>query len=149
MCLGISQYPDSADPGPTARLENLIPADIWKVIKTHPYTAAYKGKQNNHDFLADKIDTVKRLNTYTDLLERIATLMRQHVIKVAAEHSKQYQAMLRAPALYEPKQRVCMRNCLGLPDGTKLFEVNIPVFQVQLAEMGGNLKVVTAIGSLQ
>jgi len=145
----ISQYPDSADQVPNARLEKLVPTDIWNLIKNHPYTAAYKGKQNNYDFLAEKIDTVKRLNLYTDLLEKIAGLMRQHVTRVSAERSKQYQEILRAPALYKPKQRVCMRNCLGLPDGTKLFEVDLPVFQLQLAEIGGHLKVVSATSSFQ
>lgn len=145
----ISQYPNTADQLSAARLEKLIPSDIWRVIKNHPYTAAYKGKQTNYDFLAETIDTVRRLNSYTDLLERIAILMRRHIIKVSAERSKQYQAVLDARDLYEPKERVCVRNCLGLPDGTKLFEVNVPVFQLQLAEIGGNLRVVSATSSFQ
>jgi hypothetical protein len=145
----ISQYPESEDQVSNARLDKLVPNDIWNLIKNHPYTAAYKGKQNNYDFLAEKIDTVERLNLYTDLLENIAHSMRQHVTRISAERSKQYQEILRAPGLYEPKERVCMRNCLGLPEGIKLFEVNIPVFQLQLAEIGGHLRVVSATSSFQ
>ena len=33
----------------------------------------------------------------------------------------------------------------GLPNGTKLFEVNVPVFRLQVAEVSGSLKVVSAI----
>ena len=145
----ISQYPDLADQVPASRLAKLIPTNVWNLIKNHPYTAAYKGKENNYDFLSEKIDTVKRLNLYTDLLERIGALMRQHVIKIAAEHSKQYRAMLDEWDLYQPKERVCVANCLGLPDGTKIFEVNVPAFQLQLAEIKGSLKVVSAISSFQ
>jgi hypothetical protein len=35
-------------------------------------------------------------------------------------------------------------NCLDLPAGTTLFEVNVPVFILQVAEVNGNLKVVSA-----
>lgn len=46
--------------------------------------------------------------------------------------------------LYSPRVRICARTCLGLPRGTKLFQVNVPVFTLQLAEIEGRLKVVSA-----
>jgi hypothetical protein len=48
-------------------------------------------------------------------------------------------------SLYQPVVNVCATNCLGLPAGTTLFEVNVPVFRLKMAEIGGNLKVVSAI----
>jgi hypothetical protein len=143
----ISQSPpDSDDP---VALERLVPSDAWQLIRNHPYTAKYKHQEANYDFLAEKIDNVERLRSYTDLLERLGALMRKHVIRVAAERSKAYQAMLEDWDLYEPKIRSCGQDCLGLPNGTRLFEVNVPVFHLQLAEIGGNLKVVSAISSFQ
>jgi hypothetical protein len=53
--------------------------------------------------------------------------------------------MLEEWDLYQPKVRTCTANCFGLPNGTKLFKVNVPVFDLQVAEVGGTLKVVTAI----
>ncbi len=140
----ISVYPESADPLPAARLAELIPSDIWNLIENHPYTAGYK-KQGSYDFLSEQIDSVERLTIYTDLLERIGVLMRRHVVKIDAEHSKQYKAMLDEWDLYQPQEQLCLQNCFGLPAGTKLFGVNVPVFRLQLAEIRGNLRVVSAI----
>jgi hypothetical protein len=143
----ISQSPpESDDP---AASERLVPSDIRQLIRNHPYTAAYKSQEGNYDFLAEKIDSVERLRSYTDLLERLSSLMRKHVVKVAAEHSKPYRAMLEHWDLYQPKVRSCAQNCLGLANGTRLFEVNVPVFRLQLAEIRGKLRVVSAISSFQ
>jgi hypothetical protein len=143
----ISQSP--ADSDEPVAVERLVPSDVWQLIRSHPYTARYKEQEGNYDFLAEKIDNVERLRSYTDLLERLGVLMRKHVIRVVAERSKAYQAMLQAWNLYEPKVRSCGEDCLGLPNGTRLFDVNVPVFHLQLVEIGGNLKVVSAISSFQ
>jgi hypothetical protein len=143
----ISQYPSESDlPVPD---EKLLPPDIVQLVKDHPYTATYKGRAGNYDYLAENIDRVERLRSYTDLLEKIAALMRKHVIDVRAERSKEYMSMLQdwdwTFALYQPEVRICAVDCLGLPQGTRLFEVNVPVFRLQLAEIGGQLKIISAI----
>ncbi|HUS10235.1 MAG TPA: surface-adhesin E family protein [Pyrinomonadaceae bacterium] len=147
----ISQYPSDSDEA--VAVERLVPSDVLQLIRNHPYTAAYQRQESNYDFLADKIDSVERLRSYTDLLEKLGSLMRKHVIRAAAEHSKAYQAMLKywhwTFDLYQPRVRVCARNCLGLPNGTRLFEVNVPMFRLQLAEIEGNLRVVSAMSSFQ
>jgi hypothetical protein len=140
----ISQYPYE-DYIPEKKL---IPQDIVKLIDNHAYTTTYKGKQDDYDYLAEKIDSVRRLRSYTDLLEGIAVLMRRHVIAAGAEHSREYQAMLDGD-LYFPSVRVCTTDCLGLPKGTKLFEVNVSVFHLQLAEIKGELRVVSATDNFQ
>lgn len=151
-CLyAISQYPADSDE-PVAD-ERLVPADVLQLIRNHAYTAAYKSQEGNYDFLAEKIDSIERLRSYTDLLEKLGSLMRKHVIRAAAEHSKAYQAMLEdwhwTFDLYQPRVRVCARNCLGLPNGTKLFEVNVPVFRLQLAQIRGSLRIVSVVSSFQ
>jgi hypothetical protein len=129
--------------------EKLIPIDIARLIKAHRYTATYKRSVGDYDYLGENIDSIERLRSYTDLLERISALMRKHVIGVRAERSKEYQAILEDSGwtfdLYQPRVRVCAQDCLGLPRGTRLFEVNVPVFRLQLAEISGQLKVVSAI----
>lgn len=142
----MSQYPsDSEEP---VSEEKLIPPDIVQLIRNHPYTSAYKGKSGDYDYLLEKIDSVERLRSYTDLLEGVGELMRKHVKRVEAEQSKELLAMLEGWdfqfALYKPSVRTCAQNCLGLPNGTRLFEVNVPVFRLQLAEIKGELKVVSA-----
>lgn len=124
--------------------EKLIPADIIELLESHPYTARYKGKGDNYDYLAENIDSIERLRSYTDLLEKVSALMREHVVATDAEHSKDYQEILEYWDLYQPKARACDTECLGLPKGTRLFEVDVPVFRLQIAVMKGKLVVVSA-----
>jgi hypothetical protein len=143
----ISQYPPESDsPVPD---EKLLPPDVVQLVKDHPYTATYKREAGNYDYLAETIDRVERLRSYTDLLEKIASLMRKHVINARAEGSKEYTSMLEdwdwTFELYQPKVRICAVDCLGLPQGTRLFEVNVPVFRLQVAEVRGQLKIISAI----
>ena len=139
----ISQLPSDSEV--SASVENLLPPDVLRLIKNHRYTAQYKGRKDNYDFLGEKIDSVERLRSYTDLLEKLSSLMRNHVERVGAARTKEWHAMLEDWNLYQPKVRACSGSCLGLPGGTKLFEVSVPVFHLQVAEVGGSLKVVTAI----
>ena len=138
----ISQYPYAAD-GAIPE-EKLIPPDVLEFIDNHPYTARYKGKEDNYDFLAENIDSVERLRSYTDLLEGIGALMRKRVISVEAEHSREYLTMLEDWDLYQPTVRVCTTDCVGLPKGTKIFDVDVPVFHLQVAEIKGELRVISA-----
>ena len=142
----ISQSPSDSDEPVT--VNRLLPADVLKLIRNHPYAARYR-KGDNYDFLADKIDNTERLRSYTDLLEKISLLMRKAVNRVGAERFKAYQAMLEDWDLYNPKMRTCDADCLGLPIGTRLFDVYVPVFHLQLAEIGGHLKVVSASSGFQ
>ncbi|HKE58096.1 MAG TPA: hypothetical protein VKB46_15390 [Pyrinomonadaceae bacterium] len=125
--------------------EPVIPPDIYKFIDQHPYTLNYRRQPGNYDFLAENVDSIERLRSYTTLLEGVGALMRKHVARVRAENSHGYRDMLEEWDLYRPKQRNCASECLGLPKGSKLFVVNVPVFQLQIAEINGQLKVVSAI----
>jgi hypothetical protein len=139
----ISQLPSDFD-GPTPE-EKLLPPDVLQLIRNHPYTTHYRIRAGNYGLWEENIDSVERLRSYTDLLEKLSSLMRDHVRRVGATQSKEWHAMLEDWDLYQPKVRVCAGNCFGLPNGTKLFEVNVPVFHLQVAEVSGSLKVVTAI----
>ena len=147
----ISQSPSDSDE--RVPDEKLIPPDIVQLIRGHPYTATYKREAGNYDYLAENIDSVERLRSYTDLLERISALMRKHLISARAEHSREYQTMLEdwhwKFDLYQPTSRVCDTECFGLPKGTRLFQVNVPVFRLQLAEISGQLKIVSAVDYFQ
>ena len=125
--------------------EKLIPADVSDLIDNHPYSAKYKSKSNHYDFLGDRIVSVEQLRGYTNLLENIAVLMRRHVSNADAESSRDYQELLEDSGLYVPLERICAADYLGLPKGTRLFAVNVPMFQLQLAEIDGKLKVISAI----
>lgn len=137
----ISRLPeDSAEPP----AEKLLPPDLVQLIKNHRYTAQYRIREGNYDLLAEEIKSIEQMRSYMDLLDKVNSLMRNQVERVRAAESKEWHAMLEAWNLYLPKARVCTANCLGLPDGTQLFEVNVPVFVLQVAEVGGSLKVISA-----
>ena len=122
----ISEHEDAAE------VEKLLPHDVRQLIK-------------NQYFLREKIDSVERMRSYTDLLEKISSLMRVHVRRVRATQSENWRSMQSYWGLYQPIVNVCAKNCLGLPAGTTLFDVNVPVFRLKVAEISGNLKVVSAI----
>ena len=138
----ISQLP--SDPDAATSVEKLLPPDVLETVKNHPYTTQYKVSDSDFNFLADNIDSAPRLQSYTDLLESISALLRQHVEKAKAAESEKWIAMQKAWQLYQPKVAVCGHNCLGLPAGTKIFDVDVPVFRLQVAEVGGELRVVSA-----
>jgi surface-adhesin protein E len=123
-------------------LKRLVTPDVLELIDKHPYTIAHK--KNDYDFLGDKINDLEQLRSYTNLLEGIVAVMRKHIS--GAEQSKQYSEIAETWNLYQPKVRVCQESCLGLPAGTKLFDVNIPLFRLQIAETAGQLRVVSAYG---
>ena len=139
----ISQFP--SDPPP---VEKVLPPDVLKLLNNHPYTLKYQTQKGAYDFLAETIDDVERLRSYTDLLERISSLMRVHVKTVKAEQSADWKEILEEWKLGQPKLRVCGKDCLGLPKGTKIFDVDIPIFHLQVAEIEGKLKIVSALSRL-
>jgi hypothetical protein len=140
----ISQSPsedDSIQQG-SAPEDKMIPAEVYQLINNHPYTLTYKGKGGGYDYLAENIDSIARMRSYTDLLEKIAVLMRKRVIGVQAERSQQYQQMLEEDS--DIKSGICQSECLGLPKGTRLFEMTLPLLHLQFAEIKGELKIVSA-----
>ena len=120
---------------------DLIPGDVADLIANHPYTAQYKGKQENYDFLAEEIDSIQRLRSYTDLLEDISAMMRKHLTNVDTDFPEYREIREDTP---NPDTKTCSRECLGLPKGTTLFVVELPLLRLQLAEIKGKLKIVSA-----
>ena len=124
--------------------EKTIPADIYRLINRHPYTINYKANTTGYDYLTENIDSIARMRNYTDLLEKIAALMREQVRRVHVENSQQYKDLLEASDL---QSRVCPDECLGLPKGTRLFELTVPPMRLQFARIKGALKIISAADS--
>jgi hypothetical protein len=118
----------------------LLPPDVLRLIESHPYTARFGRGGTGYEHLSETIDGVERLRVYTDLLERVGELFRKHADAGGRRRRVVWEETWRADA---PRVRVCERACLGLPAGTKLYEVGVPVFRLQLAEIDGALKVVS------
>jgi hypothetical protein len=133
--------PDAEDPGPA---EKLLPPDVLQLVRNHPYTAQYKTREGDPDFFGENLDSVERVRTYTDLLEQINSSLREHVKTVKASECDGWKELLQHWDLFQPRARVCAEKCLDLPAGTTIFEVGVPVFILQVAEVNGNLKVVSA-----
>ena len=122
----------------------MIPPDVIRLIESHPYTAARRGTKGGYDFLAGSIDGVEQLRSYTDLLERVGGLWRKHVAEAGGgKHKGRWASFGDTFGVDPPQTRVCATECLGMPAGTKMFRVNVPVFQLQLAEINGALKIVS------
>ncbi len=81
----ISRFPS----GESLPQEKLIPPEIIRLVKNHPYTATYGGA-SGYGYLAEGIESAERLQSYTDLLERIDAVWRKYLIKARAEGSEGY-----------------------------------------------------------
>ena len=123
-------------------VEQQIPPDVIRLIDNHSYTANFRRARVGYDHLADNIDTLGRLRSYTDLLERIALLWRSHLVETTTVQSRDPRSG-ESSDIGEPRVRSCKSECFGLPAGTKLFAVNIAVFGLQLAEINGQMKIVS------
>jgi len=145
----VGQIPPEYD-GPLPN-EKVFPPGLTELIKHHPYTSAYKGSEDNYKYLAEHIDSVERMRAYTDLLERIASLVRNELRARKSEGPEQDLVTLAnrtwPEALFQPRIRTCVNKCLGLAEGTRLFEVDVPVLRLQLAEVKGEMRIVSARSS--
>lgn len=139
----VSQTPRDDDSSPTEAVppEQMIPADLRHLIDAHPYTLTYKAAADNYDYLAENIDSIARMRSYTDLLERIAALMRTHIKQTPPGGSRQSRDF---GGDFDLPYRVCSDECLGLPQGTKVFELNMAPLHLEFAQVKGELKIISA-----
>jgi len=135
----ITQLPSNVSPR-----GEIIPPDVVRLLNNHPYALKYQTKKGDYAFLADPVDDVERLRSFTDLLERVGSLMRAHVKNVKAEQNANWKEITEDSNLGQPKLRVCAKDCLGLPKGTNIFDVDIPIFHLQVAEIDAKLQIVSA-----
>ena len=125
----------------------LIPADVYALIDAHPYTRRYQRAQSGgYGFLAADIESIDQLRSYTDLLDRIAGLMRRHVIDSRSTSSKLYAEMIGDSDL---SSSVCASVCLGLPKGTEINDFTLPALHLQFAKIQGEFKIISALDSSQ
>jgi hypothetical protein len=131
--------------------EKLVAPGVADLVLHHPYTSAHRGAKGGYDYLEEKIDSAERLRGYTELLESTAALFRRNLKKAEAGKRKDYRAPVED--LLEDSVRarswVCSRECFNLPNGTKLFQVSVPVFRLQIAELDGELKIISVMPNFQ
>jgi len=122
--------------------DNPLPPDLLKLIEHHPYSTTYRKNGQNFDYLAEKIDSVPKLKSYTDLLEQInAYFFRQ--LSSRPRDVRRVLRKLEGPAR-GLEDTVCVSECLGLKKGTRLWEVDVPVFHLQLTKIRGRMQIVSA-----
>jgi hypothetical protein len=124
--------------------------ELVQFVRNHEYSKYKQGTQS-YDYLAERINSVERLHEYTDLLEGINQILRKEIAKLPPgkdlllrEFPSDEEIIWR-----ELSVKDCSKSCLGLPAGTKLYEVDVPAFHLQLAEIEGEMKIVSAMYSYQ
>ena len=128
--------------------EQIVPPDVIEFIDTHPYTEAYRGKHENYEYLAERIDSIERLRSYTTLLEGIAERMRSRITNMGPDFSGERALTKKGWGGIQHKVETCSGPCLGLPQGTRLFQVELPLLRLQVVEVKGELQVISAtVGS--
>jgi hypothetical protein len=144
----IGKSPSDDDPNDNERVpeEKMMPADVYRLIDAHPYTRKYKSGQIGYDYLAENIESIDQMRSYTDLLEQIAAVMRKHVRNTHSQSSKLYADML---ADSDVSPTVCAKVCLGLQQGTQVFDLTLPALHLQFAKIQGEFKIISAIDASQ
>ncbi|HEX8847291.1 MAG TPA: hypothetical protein VF791_21790 [Pyrinomonadaceae bacterium] len=101
------------------------------------------------DTLVEKIKNVRQLRTYNSHLERLTALLRADVIRRKAEGTATYKESVAAWDErfhhFKPWVTVCDASCYDLPAGTRLITINVPSFQLQIARVGANYRIVSAM----
>lgn len=125
---------------------SLIPAEVLEIVDAHPYSTRYKNGRQGYDYLNERIDSVEKLQSYTDLLERISLSLRNRVNNLKARDLNEYHKVLceSEANTYCPLVQLCGTECLRTPVGTKVFEVTVSAFRLQIAKVKGSLKVISA-----
>jgi hypothetical protein len=84
-------------------------------------------------------------------LEKVANLFRRDVSRARAEKPVEYRAALDdlVEGVAGARERVCAAECFGLPVGTQLFRAGVPAFNLEIAEINGALKIVSATPNFQ
>lgn len=131
-------------PAVTLKEEQLVTPELLKLIKYHPYTKIYGRGQKNFDYLAEKIDTVSRLKSYTNLLEQIGRYFQRHARHIDRPRTEEGEEDVLNNELHTSGCFVCTSECLGLPKGTKIWEIDIPVFRLQITEVKGRMRIISA-----
>lgn len=121
---------------------DVAPPELLDLIKRHPYSLKLRKSEDNFDYLARKIDNVQDLRSFTDLLQQIDAYFLQYL----NSHPRDLRGVMRkfeGPAR-GLEETVCSKECLGLAKGTRLWEIDVPVFHLQIAEIEGRMQIVSA-----
>lgn len=141
-----SKYPSTA-PDNFPPEERQFPPDVIRLIKKHPYAAAHMRNGTPAGDTDEWIDSAEKLRSQTDFMEKAGELLRRYVIRGKAERTRAYRVTLtdfgQRFRHFQPSLSVCNEKCLGLPVGTRLIKVNVPVFQLRLARVGGRMRIVS------
>jgi hypothetical protein len=68
-------------------------------------------------------------------------------VMVNPHNSRQYKALFEGSGFFDARPWMCRAHCLGFPAGTKVFDVDVLIFRLQLTEVDGGLQVISVKGS--
>jgi hypothetical protein len=139
----------NAGTDPTATAEQIIPPSLISFVDHQPYADKYRTASNDYAYLGEKIDNVERARAYTELLESTNGLLRRQLGRRLPTHflselEKRYGEAIPGRLELTPEVRVCEKACFGLPAGTRIYVADVPVLRLQMAEINGHLRIVSA-----
>jgi len=127
---------------------NQAPPALLDLVKRHPYSIRFRKNEDDLDYLGDKIDSVEKLRGYTDLLQQINNYFLQDLNSRPRALRQIFRKTFEDWETRGAEAIVCSKECLGLPKGTRLWEIDIPIFHLQFARLNGRMQVVSARPSL-
>jgi hypothetical protein len=127
---------------------NQPPPALLDLVKRHPYSIRFRKSENDFDYFADKIDSIEKLRSYTDLLQQINNYFLRELNSRPRALRQIFRKKFEGWETRGAEAIVCSKECLGLPKGTRLWEIDIPIFHLQIARLNGRMQIVSAVPSL-
>jgi hypothetical protein len=138
-------------------ISQTIPADI-KVIaekfdprfaETLRYDEADDDSDDDFDANEARINSPEGFPKYLRMLESLGSAMKRHANKAKAGKTRVWRESVSYLAkqydYFEPWMSKCSEeDCFGMPRGSNIYRVNIPLLQLFLIKLNGKMKVVFA-----
>lgn len=138
----------NAGADPTAPGEAVVSPAVLRAVDQHPYSLKYRRSPHDYAYLAETIDTVERARDYVALLETTNKVLNRelgrriptHLLKEYEQSRDQWQ---HGRLDVSPDVRICEQGCYRLPADSRIYAVDLPVGQLQIADVSGRLRIVS------
>jgi hypothetical protein len=145
-------YGSTVDAPATTPLFERLPESVRRIMLADPLVR-FSIELRNADDVADddasRIDTDAEFDLLLSTLEQTVSLLKAAMSRSGPRENARWmqfqgeQESLRG--FYKPGAVSCVTDCYGAPPGTRIFYVNVPVFQLVMLKLNGRMVVTNVI----
>jgi hypothetical protein len=121
----------------------------YRLTNKDPYLRVFAPDRENGEKTMWPIDSKSKVLGLLSAYQRAVPILRSIALRTNAGHTPQWNESFEHFStryhLYEPRVDVCDDECYGTPKGTRIFIVDVPVFQLAMIQTDRGMKIVRAI----